>query len=69
MADIFHMGGYGSYVWAAYAVFVVVLIADGLAPLWQRRNTLREIAARLRRESTRDGASKNRPIGMKDENR
>jgi len=53
MADFFHMGGYGAYVWAAYAFFAVVLIADAVTPLWQRRNTLRDIAARLRRESTR----------------
>ena len=53
MADFFHMGGYGAYVWAAYAVFAVVLIADAVTPLWQRRNTLRDIAARLRRESAR----------------
>lgn len=53
MAEFFHMGGYGAYVWATYAVFVVVLLADTLAPLWQRRNTLRDIAARMRRESIR----------------
>jgi len=53
MAEFLHMGGYGAYVWAAYAVFVVVLFADALMPLWQRRNTLREIDARLRRESNR----------------
>jgi heme exporter protein D len=60
MAEFFHMGGYGAYVWAAYAVFAIVLVADALTPLWQRRHTLRDIAARLRRESTRDGARKNR---------
>ena len=53
MADFFHMGGYGASVWAAYAVFAVVLIADAVTPFWQRRNTLRDIAARLRRESTK----------------
>ena len=53
MAEFRHMGGYGAYVWAAYAVFVAVLFADALMPLWQRRGTLRDIAARLRRESSR----------------
>ena len=53
MAEFFHMGGYGAYVWAAYAVFAVVLLVDALTPLWQRRSTLRDIDARLRRESTR----------------
>lgn len=53
MAEFFGMGGYGVYVWSAYAVFFVVLLADALLPLFQRRATLRELAARLRRESAR----------------
>ena len=53
MSDFWAMGGYGAYVWSAYAVFVIVLLADALTPLWQRRNTLRTLAARLRREAAR----------------
>ncbi|TLY51932.1 MAG: heme exporter protein CcmD [Gammaproteobacteria bacterium] len=51
MAEFFGMGGYGAYVWSAYAVFFVVLLIDALLPQFQRRATLRDIAARLRRES------------------
>jgi heme exporter protein CcmD len=69
MADFFHMGSYGTYIAAAYAVFTLVLIVDAITPLWQRRSTLRAIAARLRRESTRDAASRNRPSATKEENR
>ena len=53
MSEFFGMGGYGAYVWSAYAVFAIVLLADALIPLWQRRNALRELAARLRREAAR----------------
>ncbi len=53
MSDFFAMGGYGAYVWSAYAVFVVVLLADAVTPLWQRRRILRELGARLRREAAR----------------
>lgn len=53
MAEFFGMGGYGAYVWSAYAVFFIVLLADALLPLWQRRATLRELGARLRRENAR----------------
>ncbi|MFT3792477.1 MAG: heme exporter protein CcmD [Rudaea sp.] len=56
MAEFLRMGGYGAYVWAAYAVFAVVLLADALAPLWQRRATLRALAARLRRETRRQSS-------------
>ena len=66
MDDFIHMGGYGAYVWAAYATFTAVLIADALTPLWQRRTTLRDIAARLRRESSRGNVLRNRP-GRADE--
>jgi heme exporter protein D len=56
MADFLSMGGYGAYVWSAYSVFFVVLLADALIPIWQRRTTLRELAARLRREATRNNS-------------
>jgi heme exporter protein D len=61
MADFLHMGGYGAYVWSAYAVFVVVLVTDALTPLWQKRATLRDIAARLRRESAKAVPSETLP--------
>jgi heme exporter protein D len=57
MAEFFGMGGYGGYVWSAYCVFFVVLLADALIPLWQRRSALRELAARLRRETARGASS------------
>ena len=57
MAEFFGMGGYGGYVWSAYCVFFVVLLADALIPLWQRRSALRELAARLKREAARGASS------------
>lgn len=38
------MGGYGVYVWSAYAVAAVVLIYNVLAPLWARKKVLRRLA-------------------------
>ncbi|MDR3388928.1 MAG: heme exporter protein CcmD [Rudaea sp.] len=57
MADFFAMHGYGMYVWTAYGVFFVVLLADALAPLHQRRHTLAQIRSRLQREAARNAAS------------
>jgi heme exporter protein D len=54
MSDFLAMGGYGAYVWSAYAVFFFVLLADALAPLLQRRRLFAELRARLRRQATRD---------------
>ena len=53
MADFLGMGGYAFYVWASYAVFFIVLGVDALAPSWQRRRVLRELRARLKRQSAR----------------
>jgi len=47
------MGGYAAYVWPAYAMFFIVLIADYLAPGIRRRRQLRELRARLARQSAR----------------
>jgi heme exporter protein D len=53
MSQFLAMGGYATYVWPAYAVFFIVLIADYLAPGIRRRRQLRELRARLVRQSTR----------------
>ena len=47
------MGGYAAYVWPAYAVFFTVLLADAIAPVLRRRRVLRELRARLQRQSAR----------------
>ena len=49
----FAMGGYAIYVWPAYAIFFIVLIADTVSPRLRRRRVLRELNARLARQSTR----------------
>jgi len=49
------MGGYADYVWPAYAVFFIVLIADNLAPRLRRSHLLRELRARQIRQSRRSG--------------
>lgn len=55
--EFFSMGGYAAYVWPAYAVFFVVLIADYLAPIVRRRGVLRELRGRMTRQNAR--ASRN----------
>ncbi len=47
------MGGYAVYVWPAYAVFFIVLIVDSIAPRLRRRRVLRELRARIARQSSR----------------
>ncbi|QWT21776.1 heme exporter protein CcmD [Bacillus sp. NP157] len=53
MSHFFAMGGYGAYVWTAFAVFFFVLLIDTLAPLARRRRNLRDIRARIARQENR----------------
>lgn len=54
MADFISMGGYGAYLWPSYAVFVIVLAIDALAPRLKRRRVLAEIRGKLKRRATRE---------------
>ena len=44
---------YAGYVAAAYAVFVVVLMWDAIAPLLRIRRTLRNVSLRTKRTAAR----------------
>ena len=49
MAEFLAMGGYGAYVWGAYACALLALAANAAAPWWRLRRLRR--AARRRPES------------------
>ncbi len=44
MAEFFHMGGYGFYVWSAYAVWLAVMILNVVQPAMKARGTIRRLA-------------------------
>ncbi|MBV6814465.1 heme exporter protein CcmD [Xanthomonas campestris pv. passiflorae] len=53
MSTFLAMGGYGQYVWTAYALFVLVLLADLAAPWLRRRRLPRELRGQLQRQAPR----------------
>jgi heme exporter protein D len=53
MTEFFAMHGYGGYVWSAYGVFFVALVADAIMPLLRRRRALSGLRSRLKREAAR----------------
>jgi heme exporter protein D len=55
------MGGYAAYVWPAYAVFFIILIADYVSPVLRRRRDLRELRARMVRQSARQQRTPSSP--------
>jgi heme exporter protein D len=48
-AEFLAMGGYGFYVWTAYAIAFVVLLLNVVVPLIQRKQFLRTQALKLKR--------------------
>lgn len=56
MADFLAMGGYGVYIWPAYAVFVIVLAIDAIAPRLRRKRVLAELRSKLKRRQARETA-------------
>ena len=48
------MGGYAAYLWPSYAVFIVVLAIDALAPRLRRRRVLAELRGKLKRREARE---------------
>ncbi|QNK00806.1 heme exporter protein CcmD [Dyella telluris] len=61
MSAFLAMGGYAMYVWPAYAVFFIVLIADYLNPWLRRRRNLRELRSRMARQAARQQRNPSAP--------
>ncbi|MGB0133718.1 heme exporter protein CcmD [Dokdonella sp.] len=53
MNDFFAMGGYGAYVWSSFAIFVVALLMDFIAPRMRYRKIIAELSGRYRRQKNR----------------
>ena len=54
LGEFFHMGGYAFYVWTSYGIAFLVLLANIIAPVRQRRKLLDGIARAARRQERRD---------------
>lgn len=53
LREFFHMGGYAFYVWSAYGVAFIVLVANVIVPVLRGR----ELRARLARQARMERAS------------
>lgn len=51
------MGGYGTYVWAAYGFFAVVVAYNLLQPRLARKRFMKQQKSRLQRENARNTQS------------
>jgi heme exporter protein D len=53
LREFFHMGGYAFYVWSAYGVALIVLVANVVVPVLRAR----ELRGRLARQARMERAS------------
>jgi heme exporter protein D len=54
LEEFFNMGGYAFYVWSSYGIALLVLLANIIAPLRQRKKLLNGIARTARRQARRN---------------
>lgn len=52
MTEFFYMGGYAFYVWTSYGLSFIVLLANIIIPLWQRKQVLRSLALKQKRSES-----------------
>ncbi len=57
MNDFLAMGGYGAYVWSSYAIFLVALLLDFLAPRLRNRRVVADLRGRIKRQKNRQEKS------------
>ncbi|MGZ5049938.1 MAG: heme exporter protein CcmD [Methylobacter sp.] len=50
MQEFFAMGGYAFYVWTSYGLALIVLFANILIPVMQRKRLLRSLALKQKRQ-------------------
>jgi heme exporter protein D len=55
--SFFAMGGYAAYIWPAYGVFFLVLLAEALVPRFRRQRVLRDLRRRAARRERINHAS------------
>jgi len=50
MQEFFAMGGYAFYVWTSYGLTLIVLLANIIIPVVQRRQLLRSLSLKQKRQ-------------------
>ncbi len=47
----FAMGGYAVYVWPSYGLALIVVLANIILPLWQRKQVIAKVKRAIKREA------------------
>ena len=49
-SEFFHMGGYAFFVWTSYALTLIVIVANIVLPIMQRKKVISRIKRAIKRE-------------------
>lgn len=49
-SEFFNMGGYAFYVWTSYGLMLLLLVANIVSPIVQRRKIISRIKRAIKRE-------------------
>ena len=49
-SEFFHMGGYAFFVWTSYALTLIVIVANVVLPVMQRKKVIARIKRAIKRE-------------------
>lgn len=52
-SEFFNMGGYAVYVWGSYGLALVMVVANIVMPLIERRRVIARVKRAIRRETAR----------------
>jgi heme exporter protein D len=50
LQEFLAMGGYGFYVWTSYGIATIILVANIVLPILQRKSFLRQQALKQKRQ-------------------
>ncbi len=50
-AEFFHMGGYAFFVWTSYGLTLIVVVANIVSPIMQRKKVISRIKRAIKREA------------------
>lgn len=50
-SEFFNMGGYAFFVWTSYALTLIVVVANIVSPIIQRRKIIARIKRAIKREN------------------
>lgn len=53
-ADFFHMGGYAVYVWSSYGLALLLVLANIVSPIIERKRVIAKVKRAIKREALRE---------------